>query len=116
MGGAERPTRDELHRIAANERRRRVLAALRGAEAWLAIDELASRLPEHEPEPAAAESDRGRSEIEVELVHHHLPMLHDAGLIEFDPERRRIRPTERLERATEIVTDGISGTARDACR
>lgn len=77
------PDVDEILRLLADSRRRRIVAVLEARdENRIRIDELRSRL-NYEEVPA----DRWRRE----LYHVHLPMLDDIGLIEYDRRDGMVR-------------------------
>lgn len=112
MGDYNRRDRSELHRIAASERRRIVLAALLETSGWVSVEDVASRIANRTERPTA--SDDRRSTIEIELVHCHLPLLDDAELIEFDRERRRLRARDELECVPEMLLETDGEPKRDA--
>lgn len=73
----------------SNARRRGVLAVLREAAAPLALADLAADLVEREDRPAAGPPDYDAIQRRyVMLYHTHVPRLVDAGLVEFDADRR----------------------------
>lgn len=41
--------------------------------------------------------------IEVVLHHHHLPLLADVGVVDYDPDEHTVRPSETIERVSEQV-------------
>ncbi|RKD98120.1 DUF7344 domain-containing protein [Halopiger aswanensis] len=103
MGDSNRLRRDELHRIAANERRRTIVATIRDRGA-ITVDELVAAIAECEPPANPAPIDR-RTVIEVELLHVHIPMLRAAGVIDFDPTQRRVTPRQRIAHVDEMLSD-----------
>lgn len=80
---------DRVVETLASARRRRILRhLLKGSETWYDREELARRLHS------------GRSDIatlETVLVHHHLPKLAEAGLIEYDHRSGAVRPSGAIE-------------------
>lgn len=84
----------------ADDSRRHVLSALCRAESPLSLSELAIDLANAETGPAGpgAEDDPVRSR-KVELYHRHVPKLADAGLVEFDAERRTVTLATEFEGA-----------------
>lgn len=102
MGGTNGLRRDELHRIAANERRRTIVATLRD-RGTVTVDELVATIAEGES-PTSPDSIDRRTAIEVELLHVHVPMLRAAGVIDFDPAQRNVAPCERLEGVAEALS------------
>lgn len=73
----------------SNARRREALAVLREAAAPLALADLAADLAEREAGPAAGAPNYDAIQRRyVMLYHTHVPKLVDAGLVEFDADRR----------------------------
>lgn len=97
----------------ARPRRRWIVETLR-EEGALAVGELATGI-------AAWERDTSRGSIErtdrertmVELMHVDLPVLADAGAIEYDPQERVARPSPTA-RTDGTVHDDVSSTVIDA--
>lgn len=92
--GEEKASR--LFDALADERRRVVLDCLAGADAPMAVEDLARQVAARRrwgEEPA------GRSDppadavhrVHVSLHHAHLPKLDDAGLVEYDPDEQVVR-------------------------
>lgn len=81
-------TRNEHHRLLANEQRRAVLRRLSEYSAAtvskLAID-IVVEADDMERADASA-----RDAVEAQLHHLHLPMLDDAGLVDYDTEANRV--------------------------
>lgn len=71
--------------LLANPRRRAVLRYLvtRSAES-VSVEDLSEYV-------LAEEGGRTRRDVTFSLCHLHLPKLADQGIIDFDPERRRVR-------------------------
>jgi two-component sensor histidine kinase len=97
-------------------RRRRILRLLRSRGKALTVAELATRLATEGASPP--ESEDGASErVRVDLVHVHLPKLTDAGLVEWDRERRVVRATEPRGRENDsAVEDRRIDADRDRVR
>ena len=73
----------------SSARRREVVAVLREAGTPLALADLAADLVEREAGPAAGAPDYDAIQRRyVMLYHTHVPKLVDAGLVEFDADRR----------------------------
>lgn len=94
-------TVDERHDLLSSGRRRRALDALAGRStvvelATLAAD-VAARATATEADEAAVDS------VALTLHHSHLPRLDDAGVVDYDPERRLIDPDPVL---VESLTTG----------
>ncbi|WP_262179650.1 helix-turn-helix domain-containing protein [Haloarcula laminariae] len=74
------PPPDDLFRALANRKRRRLLAAL-PAESTTTLDELTDIiLGWYDAGDGPADADE-RAKVRIELVHAHLPLLADAGLV-----------------------------------
>lgn len=75
---------DRVLAVLQDRRRREIIAALRESDQrTMTTDELVNRLVERET---------GRLDSPKLTLHHrHLPMLDDAGLVEFDPRSNTLR-------------------------
>ncbi|MFC3960194.1 DUF7344 domain-containing protein [Halovivax cerinus] len=80
--------------LAGNARRRRLLAILRSVEAPVSVRTLADDLAELRADPV---DENARREIELSLVHDHLPRLASLDLIEYDRVRRRVSSIAALD-------------------
>ncbi|MFC6824106.1 DUF7344 domain-containing protein [Halopelagius fulvigenes] len=96
-------------RCIADGRRRAALRILLDAGERLAVRELASRLADAK----SGAPDAAENAAETELVHAHLPMLTDAGLVEWDRDGRRVEAAAhpaledpRFRRLLETETEG----------
>lgn len=82
----------ERHRLLADEQRRFVIESLQTARGGVdtSLEEIAAHVRR-----AAQRSDElddpGRRTLQCRLHHVHLPMLADAGLLEYDPETKAVR-------------------------
>ncbi len=47
--------------------------------------------------PVTAASEAVLAEIRLALSHEHIPRLASAGVVEYDPERQHVVPTERFD-------------------
>ncbi|RXK51542.1 DUF7344 domain-containing protein [Halorientalis pallida] len=79
----------DRHRALADERRRTLLSILEAPPVPRRLDDLAAAVATAEadgdvPAPEAAES------VRIALHHCHLPMLSELGLLDYDPDARRI--------------------------
>lgn len=78
---------DDRYRVLASEERRIVLDTLEG-EASTNLDELVA-------EVAASKSGTStETQVRISLVHQHLPLLANAGVVTFDRETERITHSE----------------------
>lgn len=90
---------DSYLELVSDTQRRQLLHRLRSEPTGeTTVEELVDQL--HDDDGAAiadGSSDRGR--ITIQLVHNHLPMLDDLGVIRYDPERGtvRYRSDDRIE-------------------
>ena len=93
-------TTDRCFEALADDSRRHVLSALCRAETPLSLSELAIDLVNAETGPAnpTSEDDPVRNR-KIELYHRHVPKLADAGLVEFDADRRMVRLANEFEDA-----------------
>ncbi|MDG5759747.1 hypothetical protein QA600_10380 [Natronococcus sp. A-GB1] len=83
----------ERHELLAADRRRVAVSILAEHTEPFGIDELAVAVANREAELETG--DEGRPAVErvaLTLHHAHLPRLADAGVIEYEPESRRIDP------------------------
>lgn len=91
--GAEHETArietDDLYRLLASEERRIVLDTLEGT-ASVSLDTLATEVV------AGKRDATTEMEAKISLVHQHLPMLADAGVLEFDRETDHVTHSERV--------------------
>ena len=93
----------DLLDVLTDDRRRRVIAVLaRAPHETVTLTGLAVTVTTVEEDTALADLDRGRLAAVRSTLHHvHLPKLADAGLLEYDPERRTV---------TDVGTDTIDAT------
>lgn len=74
----------ERHRLLASEPRRRTLDVLLGRTSPIELEELAASVAARGTESDAAEH------LALRLHHVHLPMMDEAGIIDYAPEANRI--------------------------
>ncbi|ELY58217.1 hypothetical protein C491_10489 [Natronococcus amylolyticus DSM 10524] len=90
VGREELSDRDR-HELLAADRRRVALAILAEYTEPFGIDELAVAVANREAELETDDEERPSVErVALTLHHAHLPWLADAGVIEYEPESRRI--------------------------
>lgn len=70
-------------RILADRQRRGVLRRLTEADEPVTVESLTASL--------ATATTTGADTVRLQLLHSHLPKLHDAGVIDYDPEVRTVR-------------------------
>lgn len=106
-GPDERSSRavDETLRILENPLRRDIIdCCASSTEQILDIEELADTV-------AIARDDTDRDELLTALHHHHLPLLAEMGVIDFDHQggQLRYRPDERIETWLRRISDEEPG-------
>lgn len=97
-----------LLRVLANERRRFLLATLRGSEDGVAsLSELTRAIARGDAEEEGAPVERSPEEVAVSLHHAHLPKLEASGLIEYDEQSGlvRYRGSHAADALVAFVTD-----------
>ena len=86
--------------VCEHEHRRIVLATLVDQKQSVPINDLTNAIVKHNHHmPLAETSSETVTEIQTALHQVHLPTLAEAGLIEYDPERKVVEPTAELNRA-----------------
>lgn len=106
MGSVNDTDLDRLYKIASNKRRRAVIYTLLQTSGEIHLEELLSQLETDQSESGRSEQlDQERKQVKIELIHQHLPMLHDAGFIEFDRSQMTISPRNSLEQFEKIFPD-----------
>jgi len=95
------PSPDELFKALANSKRRRLLAAL-PPDSPMPLDDLTDVLVGWQSTADGPADPDEWAKVKIELVHAHLPLLDDAGLITYeDEEIERVAYPEPIE---ELVT------------
>jgi len=84
-GSLVEPEIDKRFRLLASEERRYLLGCLIATDEWVSIDTLVEHI--------AARTGESRERVYTQLHHCHFPRLRTAGLVEFDPESRRLTYT-----------------------
>lgn len=85
-------TDSERHRVLADERRRALLDVLAADPQPAGLGDVAGALAETAPC-----SDADVEDLLVSLHHVHLPLLDDVGVLEYDPERRRVQAIRTVD-------------------
>ena len=91
----EREVVDSLYRVLANQRRRQVIRLLAERDDPTTVADLTDRV--RAADAGLDPSDRDR--VALELHHSHLPMMDDAGVVEYDGEDRVARTPLGLKAA-----------------
>jgi DNA-binding transcriptional ArsR family regulator len=106
MSEVEDPALDSLFRCLADGRRRIVLAhLLDGGDRSATVDELADAVIETEGRSPSSDPES----VAITLDHVHLPLLADAGFIDYERDRGVVTPTDRttsVEPHLNAVRDG----------
>ncbi|AGB32344.1 hypothetical protein C488_11769 [Natrinema pellirubrum DSM 15624] len=85
--------------LCRSRRRRVVLAVLDAERRPLTVNDLRRTVLTSLHRTAVTDaSDDVLTEIRLSLRHTHIPKLESAGVIEYDPERTLVRPTDRFDR------------------
>ena len=88
---ADYPTESDIFALLAKRRRRSALRILRESSTTLTAIELSHRIAMREHERPTTDEIRA---IHLTLYHNHLPRLHEAGVLEFDPVQGTVSPGE----------------------
>jgi hypothetical protein len=105
-------TREAVHGILGNRRRRYTLEFLRGTDGPVGMRELCVAVAARENDIAREEvRPKQRKRVYTALRQTHLPRLAAAGLVEYDRDRSVVTPTDRL-----TVLDPYFGEADPASR
>ncbi|WP_276273860.1 DUF7344 domain-containing protein [Haloarcula litorea] len=99
---SDAPPADDLFRALASETRRDVLEALQRRES-IPLDELADTLVGRGTTSGPADVDE-RAQTKIELVHAHVPLLVDAGLVAHDESAGEVSLTTLPEPVEELLT------------
>lgn len=98
---------DDLYRALAATERRRVLYVLQESGEQT-VGQLATLLAGWEASTSGRMRDsRDHDRIAIELVHVHLPMLADLGLLTFHQEADRVRPVEIGAAVADLLEQSI---------
>ena len=98
---ADASSMDAVYRALAHGYRRHVIAHLT-AGTTASVTELATEISEHE-------RDRTVEEIATTLHHHHLPLLAEADLLEYQPGTDDVALTEQGKRARQLLPPPTEG-------
>ncbi|MFD1514274.1 DUF7344 domain-containing protein [Halomarina rubra] len=94
----EAPSGSELFSVIKNSRRRYVLTFLLTENRRVSLAELAVHIAAKENEISiGAVTSTQRKRVYVSLYQSHLPMLHEAGAVEYNDARKYAHPVENIE-------------------
>jgi hypothetical protein len=97
---------DEFYQALASCQRRRLLSYL--LETDSTVDELASVLSGWEATASGTmQTQRDHINCRIELVHQHLPLLANAGLIEYEPDNGSVQLETLHRRVAEIIRHSV---------
>ena len=88
-GRIEQPTDSNIHRVLSSDRRRVLLDVLAEPNAPVRVEDLATAVARRDPVVDAGEAD-AVARVATSLHHVHLPLMADVGVLEYDPETKRI--------------------------
>lgn len=93
-----------LFALFRRRRRRTAVAVLASVDGAVTLNELTRAVVRRERDGSIADVSGDRlTQVSVTLHHNHLPRLDDAGVVEYDPDRRRVRPAADLDRAASAL-------------
>lgn len=108
---AEREEKNEIFDVLRNERRRYVLEYLDSTADETAIGELSEALAEYESDDGSYDH-RDRKRMYVSLYQNHLPMMTDAGIIDYDTRSGTIQLTPSFQRVRPYLYGQPSDSVR----
>ncbi|WP_435364372.1 DUF7344 domain-containing protein [Haloarchaeobius sp. DYHT-AS-18] len=79
----------QIHHLLSNDRRRCVIEHLKEERPWMTLRQLADHIAEIEADESPAPSNL-RDSVYVSLHQSHLPKLDDAGIVEYDKDRKEV--------------------------
>lgn len=89
---------DDLFEAMSHPRRRFALQYIHESDTPCSVEELTTEMVAWEArQPVAERSGADRGDIEVALVHNHLPKLADAGFVDYDHADRRVAAADRTD-------------------
>ena len=78
---------NDRYRILSSEERQVVLETLEGTSS-ISLDALAAAVA------SRTQDDKTETQAKISLVHQHLPLLSDAGVVEYDREKKHVTTAE----------------------
>lgn len=90
-------SRADIFDLLSNRRRRFVLRYLRSEREPVSLESLIRAAAAQENDkPVEAVSKEEERRMYISLYQTHIPLLDDAGLVDYDPNTKTVRPTDRL--------------------
>jgi hypothetical protein len=98
-------TFDSVLDLCQHQHRRIVLAVLAEEKRSLTLNDLTQAILKYNHQtPITEASEDVIAEIRLSLHHIHLPKLASEGLIDYDPDRQLVEPTEQFEQVLPTVS------------
>lgn len=89
---------DTVLDLCTDQHRRIVLAILTEERRSLTVDDLTETIVKYNHQASMSDvSEDVLDQVRLSLHHVHLPKLAQAGVVEYDPERHRVEPTEQFD-------------------
>lgn len=89
---------DTVLDLCRDQHRRIILAVLLEEHRSLTMNDLTKAILKYNHQTSVTEvPEEVLTEIHVSLYHVHIPMLESAGVVEYDPERQHVVPTEQFD-------------------
>ncbi|MFP8951394.1 hypothetical protein ACLI4Z_00285 [Natrialbaceae archaeon A-arb3/5] len=89
---------DTVLDLCGDEHRRIILALLATERRSVTVKDLRNTILKHNHDtPVTDASEEVLTEIQSTLSHRHIPKLESAGVIEYDSERKLVKPTEQFD-------------------
>lgn len=105
--GEETITRDDVHHLLSNRRRRDVLRYLETVDSSTTVGDLAVHIAADENEiPIPEVTSEQRKRVYISLYQAHLPKLDAEGVIDYDRDRGRIELAGEADELVEYLDDG----------
>lgn len=102
--------RDAIHDLCSDKHRRIVLAVLAEQQRPLTLNDLAKTIVKHNHHvPLTEASGETITRIKTSLYHCHVPKFAEAGLIEFDAERKLVEPNAEFEQIETHLASFLAG-------
>lgn len=98
----------QFYRALASRERRRILSLLLDGEER-SVEDVATLIVGWDAATDAANEPEDRERAHLRLVHAHLPMLDEAGLVTYDPEQGTVRISALDTDAVEYLERSVDG-------